>query len=184
MNKGYANAIFMAGILLAAACQKEKTTYAEPPAPVVSAPSTAPPANPGPVPRATSRASDGKPNAGFVMDPREEKKATDAAHAWLRLIDSEKYAESWTGAASYFKSRVDEATWSKQIQAVRGPLGALNSRKFKAEQYTTSAPGAPDGHYLILQFATSFANKANAVETVTPMLDADGQWRVSGYFIR
>jgi hypothetical protein len=27
-------------------------------------------------------------------------------------------------------------------------------------------------------------NKAAAVETVTPMLDADGVWRVSGYFVR
>jgi len=29
-----------------------------------------------------------------------------------------------------------------------------------------------------------FANKKAAVETVTPMKDTDGQWRVSGYFIR
>ena len=31
---------------------------------------------------------------------------------------------------------------------------------------------------------TRFANKAEAVETLTPMLDADGKRRVSGYFIR
>jgi hypothetical protein len=29
-----------------------------------------------------------------------------------------------------------------------------------------------------------FENKAAAVETVTPMADPDGAWRVSGYFIR
>ncbi|MGB5422961.1 MAG: DUF4019 domain-containing protein [Desulfobacterales bacterium] len=27
-------------------------------------------------------------------------------------------------------------------------------------------------------------NKASAVETITPMLDKDGQWRVSGYYIK
>ena len=31
---------------------------------------------------------------------------------------------------------------------------------------------------------TVFEKKASAVETITPMLDPDGVWRVSGYFIR
>ncbi|MDL1980609.1 MAG: DUF4019 domain-containing protein [Deltaproteobacteria bacterium] len=26
--------------------------------------------------------------------------------------------------------------------------------------------------------------KKSAIETVTPMMEKDGQWRVSGYFIR
>jgi hypothetical protein len=33
-------------------------------------------------------------------------------------------------------------------------------------------------------FRSSFSNKQSAVETVTPMLDPDGTWRVSGYYIR
>jgi hypothetical protein len=47
-----------------------------------------------------------------------------------------------------------------------------------------SLPGAPDGEYVVIQFATSFENKKSAIETVTPMLDSDGEWRVSGYFIK
>ena len=43
--------------------------------------------------------------------------------------------------------------------------------------------GAPDGEYVVLQFQADFENKAQAVETITPMLD-EGQWRVSGYYIR
>jgi hypothetical protein len=58
------------------------------------------------------------------------------------------------------------------------------SRKFKSAQYTKSVPGAPDGEYVVLQFDTSFANKKEAVETVTPMLDPDGKWKVSGYYIK
>ncbi len=42
----------------------------------------------------------------------------------------------------------------------------------------------PDGEYVVVQLETSFANKKAAVETVTPMLEKDGRWRVSGYFIR
>ena len=46
------------------------------------------------------------------------------------------------------------------------------------------APGAPDGEYVVIQYEASFENKASAVETITPMLDKDGQWRVSGYFMK
>jgi hypothetical protein len=50
--------------------------------------------------------------------------------------------------------------------------------------YKTSLPGAPDGDYVVIQFVTSFGNKKSAIETVTPMLEKDGSWRVSGYYIR
>ncbi len=43
--------------------------------------------------------------------------------------------------------------------------------------------GAPDWEYVVLQFLADIENKAQAVETITPMLD-EGQWRVSGYYIR
>ena len=33
-------------------------------------------------------------------------------------------------------------------------------------------------------FDAQFENKAAAVETVTPMREKDGSWRVSGYFIK
>ena len=48
----------------------------------------------------------------------------------------------------------------------------------------TELPGAPDGEYVVFQFDTQFERKRAAVETVTPMRDPDGSWRVSGYFIR
>ena len=72
----------------------------------------------------------------------------------------------------------------KNIKPFREPLGKLIERKLKSTQYTTTAPGAPDGQYVIIQFNTSFENKKNAVETVTPMKDKDGKWRVSGYYIK
>jgi len=37
---------------------------------------------------------------------------------------------------------------------------------------------------VVIRYDASFANKKSAIETVTPMLDKDGQWRVSGYFIK
>ncbi|MDX1777971.1 MAG: DUF4019 domain-containing protein [Thermodesulfobacteriota bacterium] len=37
---------------------------------------------------------------------------------------------------------------------------------------------------MVIQFETSFTNKKAAIETITPMMDSDGTWRVSGYFIK
>ena len=110
--------------------------------------------------------------------------ATTAAEKWLALIDNGKYQASWTEGAAYFKNAVTAAAFEQAMKTVRAPLGKLLSRKVKSAVYHTSLPGAPDGRYVVIQFETSFENKQSAVETVTPMADPDGQWRVSGYYIR
>lgn len=74
--------------------------------------------------------------------------------------------------------------WNQSLEAVRKPLGRVIVRALESKTYTTALPGAPDGEYVVLQYKTSFDNKASAVETITPMLDRDGHWRVSGYYIR
>ena len=74
--------------------------------------------------------------------------------------------------------------WTQQISAVRAPLGKVTSREVKKATYAKSLPGAPDGEYVVIQTKASFENKASAIETITPMLDKNGKWRVSGYFIK
>jgi hypothetical protein len=113
-----------------------------------------------------------------------EATAQKSAEQWLALVDAGNYAESWKTAAAYFQTAVSQDQWGHTIAAVRKPLGDLVSRQLKSAQYTKSLPGAPDGEYVVLQFETSFSNKKEAVETVTPMLDPDGQWKVSGYYIK
>lgn len=115
---------------------------------------------------------------------KPEDAARQVAESWLALVDAGKYADSWDQAASYFKQQVTKSDWQSKVGAVRGPLGKLVSRSFKSAQYTKNLPGAPDGEYVVIRYDTSFENKQSAVETVVPMLDKDGQWRVSGYFIR
>ena len=114
----------------------------------------------------------------------KEKIAVAAAEKWLIVIDGGRYAESWKEAAEYFKGAVKQEQWEQSLIAVRKPLGKLISRKLKNKSYTTSLPGAPDGEYVVIQFDTSFENKKSAIETVTPMMDKDRKWRVSGYFIK
>ena len=57
------------------------------------------------------------------------------------------------------------------------------TRKLKSKMYSKTLPGVPDGEYVVIMFDTQFENKKSAVETVTPMLDKDGKWRVAGYLI-
>ncbi|MGD2100082.1 MAG: DUF4019 domain-containing protein [Desulfobacterales bacterium] len=114
----------------------------------------------------------------------KEAAAVAAAGAWLTLIDHGKYGDSWEAAAAYFKGAVTKHYWQQTLTAVREPLGALISREVRSKTYTRSLPGAPDGEYVVIQFSTSFENKKSAIETVTPMKDSDGAWRVSGYFIK
>ena len=70
------------------------------------------------------------------------------------------------------------------MNAYRKPLGKIITRKVESKHYTTSLPGAPDGEYVVIQCKTSFTNKKSATETITPMKDKDGKWRVSGYYIK
>jgi len=115
---------------------------------------------------------------------KPEAEAQKAAEQWLALVDGGKYAESWDTAAAYFKGAVSKDQWQSSMVALRKPLGDLVSRKLKTAKYSKTLPGAPDGEYVVLEFDTSFANKKTAIETVTPLLDKDGKWRVSGYFIK
>ena len=110
--------------------------------------------------------------------------AKKGSESWLAVVDKGDYAASYEEAASIFKLAVTKEDWLQKVRAARNPLGKVISRKLKGTQYKTSLPGAPDGEYVVIQYDTSFENKRSAVETITPTLDKDAQWRVSGYFIR
>jgi ribosomal protein S17E len=124
-------------------------------------------------------------SAGVLAQSADkEKEAVAGAEKWLVLIDEGKYAESWRAAAGYFTNAVTQQQWEQSLQGVRKPLGKVLSRKVANARYRTSLPGAPDGEYVVIEFETSFENKKTAVETVTPMLEREGKWRVSGYYVR
>lgn len=113
-----------------------------------------------------------------------EKAAITASSAWLSLVDQGNYIESWNQASGLFKAAVTKEQWQQSLKTFRLPLGKVVVRKLESKQYTKTLPGAPDGEYVVIQFETTFENKQSATETVTPMLDKDGVWRVSGYYIK
>lgn len=110
--------------------------------------------------------------------------AEAATGQWLALTDAADYAASWQQASALFKTAITQPTWESAIKQVRAPLGALKSRKVKAAQYARSLPGAPDGEYVVIQYESEFEHKAAAIETVTPMKEKDGSWRVTGYYVK
>jgi hypothetical protein len=122
--------------------------------------------------------------SAFADEKGDKAAASESAKQWLALVDAGNYAASWDAASSLFKNHVSKEDWAKMVSAVRTPLGKVVSRKLKSADYTTSVPGGPDGQYVVIQYDSSFENKKSATETVTPMLDKDGRWRVSGYFIK
>ncbi len=112
------------------------------------------------------------------------EKAEQAAQVWLGSLDAGGYAECWKQASSLFQSKVTEEQWKTAARNARGPYGKVLSRKLKSARFERTLPYAPDGEYVVIQYETSFENKKDGVETVTPMKEKDGVWKVSGYYVR
>ena len=110
--------------------------------------------------------------------------AVTAAQSWLSLVDSGQYSESWEASSEIFRTAVTQDQWTKTMETLRRPLGNTLNRELSSKEYHTTLPGAPDGEYVVITFKTSFANKKSAYETITPMKEKDGKWRVSGYYIK
>ena len=121
--------------------------------------------------------------AGMAQDGNTQS-AQNAARSWLALTDGGKYAMSWDQAAAFFQASIAREAWSGALASVRAPLGTLRSRKLKSATFTRNLPGAPAGEYVVIQYDTQFQNRADAIETITPMRERDGSWKVSGYFIK
>lgn len=116
--------------------------------------------------------------------PSPTKRAVMAAEQWLNLIDRGHYSRSWQRASGIFRRGVTPAKWLQSMNTFRKPLGKLLSRKLEVARSETSLPGTVDGHYVIMQFITSFANKKSAIETLTVVLSKNGKWKAAGYFIK
>lgn len=124
------------------------------------------------------------PSPAPAADDARTAAAIRAAENFLLLLDTGQYGQSWDSAASLFKVQVPKELWVQQVSGLLPAFGMISNRSITSAEYKTQLPGAPDGEYVVIQYRSSFAHKESATETVTPMLDKDGQWRVSGYFVK
>lgn len=112
--------------------------------------------------------------AGETADPA----VVEAARQFLVLIDQGRWDDSYRASGAPFRKLNTSQVWAAASEKVRAPLGAVMSRVLIGQE---NLPAPPYG-YEVVKFRTSFAKKADAVETVT--LDReDGGWRVVGVTI-
>jgi DNA-binding CsgD family transcriptional regulator len=101
-----------------------------------------------------------------------------SARDWLAIVDNGRWEESWRATGASFRSLNTVAAWASASEQARVPLGAVVSR---ADLSQESVPAPPHG-YEMVKFRTSFANRANAVETLTLVRERQA-WHVVGYWI-
>ena len=112
------------------------------------------------------------------------KKAQDAAQLWLASADAGSYDKTWDDAAALFQQAVTKADWKTAVTTVRAPLGNLKNRSVSSATFAENLPGAPKGEYVVIEYASEYAQRGKVVETVTPMLAQDGTWKVAGYYVK
>ena len=122
--------------------------------------------------------------SAFAQQADKVLQAQRAAQLWLASADAGAYDKTWDEAAAIFQQAVTKADWKTAVTAVRAPLGNLKSRALSSATYADDLPGAPKGDYVVIQYASEFANGGKVVETVTPMLAPDGTWKVAGYYVK
>ena len=106
----------------------------------------------------------------------------DRAKQWLNLVDDQNYSDAFKQLSTGAQDKSSLSSWSAKIGQARTPLGAMASRNIKAIKLTKILPGMRDGQYATVQFDSSFAHKASAIETVTLTSDK-GAWSVIGYTV-
>jgi hypothetical protein len=108
----------------------------------------------------------------------------DQVAAWLELVDRGDARASWEAAGGTFRAAVSPESWTKKLGAARGPLGPLTSRVLAVEQFLNGLPGSAPGEYVVQQHHSIYDMTQAVTETITLVREADGRWRVVGYFIR
>ena len=111
-----------------------------------------------------------------------EQRAIETAKAWLDIVDSGNYEESWSQAAPFFQSQLTSDQWVQAVDSVRSPLGDALSREVKNAAEHSTLPNAPDGEYVVMTLDSSFENSESVVEAVA-VIKLSGKWQVVGYFI-
>lgn len=117
--------------------------------------------------------------------------------AYLAKIDEGDYRAALAQSAPIMREQLEPSEWENALNQVRTPLGAVQKRSLRKLFFTRLLPGAPDSQYVVVQHETTFSGRADPVsETIITIRvingkiappDAggeDGQWMVSGYYLR
>ena len=131
----------------------------------------------GVAPEADLKTASGDTAHAGDMHESADAEREAAARAWLALVDNSDWQSSYDKAGKTFREPNTVKTWRDASQEARVPLGKVLSRKVIGIQLVAS-PQA----YEVVQFASTFENKAKVTESVT-LERENGELRVVGYFI-
>lgn len=99
----------------------------------------------------------------------------NAARAFLTLIEQKRWEDSYAATGTSFRKLNTLQVWTQVSEEVHARYGSTVSRTLLSQQ---NLPAPPAG-YEVVKFRTVYANKQQAVETVT--LDREGgKWVVVG----
>lgn len=120
-----------------------------------------------------------------------QREALSAAERWLERVDAGRYADAWAMASEPFKATVGKQQWSDGVRKLRKDYGRVVTRKGDRMAFVGAAPNPDDpsslgkpGLQIAIIFETKFAGNKLASEQTTLVLEPDGLWRVSGYYIK
>jgi DNA-binding CsgD family transcriptional regulator len=108
----------------------------------------------------------------------QESEVVRSARAWLVLGDQGRWKDGWLATATSFRTANTAERWAEVQKQVRVPLGAVVSRTALSQE---SVPAPPAG-VEVVKFRTSFANKADVIETVS-LAREGSNWRVVGIYL-
>ena len=110
--------------------------------------------------------------------------AVIAAENWLELVDGRNITGSWGATAEIFKKGGNLAQWQSALEEGSKVYGKLVSRQLREALYKSKLPGGGRGHFVVIQYDSVYENREKVLETITPMLEKDGHWRVAGYIVK
>jgi len=114
-------------------------------------------------------------------DPGENRASIALATKFLQLIDKGQVSETWPLTGPLMRGMVTQANWIATLKSMRLSVGKLKSRKLNMAAFTPAIDGAPDGHYYVVFFTSTF--ERNTVEEKVILNLSKGEWDVEGYFM-
>jgi len=113
-----------------------------------------------------------------------DRLSTQKALSFLELVDQGRYDDAWLSTSTLFQNLNNQDQWQSRQQAIRAGYGALSSRQIHLISYRQTYSLSPDGQYVVVQFESSYTNKADTIETVVLDCRTAPECSIRAYIIR
>ena len=113
-----------------------------------------------------------------------QSQAENQARGFLKQLDQGQNSESWQAMSDLFQTFNNQDHWQTRQQAIRTSYSSLLSRELKNVSYRTTFNLSPDGEYVIVQFRSSYQNKAESIETVVLDCSSGPECSIREYVIQ